>query len=80
MPSTYILKDDLNKIYIGSCVDLEERYKDHLNHNTKTTKNFINPKIVWNKEFTSLNEARGLERKIKKWKSRKMINYLITKK
>jgi len=80
MPSTYILKDDTEKIYIGSCVSLDKRYNDHLNHNTRTTKNFVNPKIIWNKEFETLKDARACEKKIKKWKSRKMVELLIESK
>jgi len=77
MPSTYILEDQKEKIYIGSCINLESRFLDHLRGNTLSTKNFINPKIAWRKDFDDLKEARACERKIKKWKSRKMINFLI---
>jgi len=77
MPSIYILKDKNEKIYIGSCVSIRERFNDHLRGNTKSTKYFVNPKICWQKEVSDLKEARYIEKKIKKWKSRKMINLLI---
>ncbi len=78
MPSIYILKNENKKIYIGSCIFIDEKFNDHLRENTKSTKKFVNPHICWMKEVSSLKEARFLEKKIKKWKSRKMIDLLIS--
>jgi putative endonuclease len=77
MPLVYILKDSKNRVYIGSTTDLDRRLKEHQRGHTATTRRLDEVRFVWHKELSTLEEARNAERKIKKWKSRKMVELLI---
>lgn len=77
MAYIYILKDENKKIYIGSCLSIKDRFHDHSRGNTKSTRYFMNPRVCWLKEVNDLKIARAIEKKIKKWKSRKMVELLI---
>jgi putative endonuclease len=79
MASVYILfSENLNKYYIGSCLDLEERLNSHKN---KTFKNsFTSYTNDWFL-FISINEleyaqARKIEQHIKRMKSKIYIQNL----
>ena len=76
---TYILFSQyLDKYYIGYCSDIEERLKRHLQGNGSTyTKKAKDWELVYQKEFTTSNEAITYERFLKKKKSRKYLEYLI---
>ena len=78
MAWVYILKG--KRYYIGSTMNLKKRLQDHLRGNTHTTKRIGEWYLVWQKEFDNLSDARNAEVKIKKWKSRKMIEFLIEEK
>jgi len=79
-PAFYILYSErIDKYYTGSCVNLNSRLKDHNNGNSTYT-SLGTPWILKYYEFYSnLKEARERERKIKKMKSRKFIEMLISK-
>ena len=77
---TYILKSlKNNSYYIGSCHDLEKRFKKHQNGYVKSTKRYVPWQIVYKEFFKTLKEARQKERKIKSWKKRKVIEKLINR-
>jgi len=78
MAWAYVLKG--KRYYIGSTLDLVERIKQHERGHTYTTKRIGKWELIWQKEFSNLKEARAAERKIKKWKSTKMIEFLIENK
>jgi len=78
MAWVYILKG--RRYYVGSTPTLINRLKDHRRGNTHTTKRIGNWRLVWQKEFFTIKEARNAEFKIKKWKSSKMIDFLINEK
>jgi len=67
-----------NKYYIGStCDEISERLRRHnSNHKgfTGTTPDWV---VVYTTLFETKTEALSLEKKIKKWKSRKMLEKLI---
>jgi len=75
----YILYSSLlNKYYIGSTSDIEQRIKKHnTNHKgfTGKTGDWI---LNWKEEHPSKEEAYKKERQLKAWKSRVMIEKLIS--
>ena len=79
MPYTYILfSTKLNKYYVGACIDMERRlYEHNTGHST-----FTRPGIPWElrykESFDTLLEAKKREAYIKRMKSRKYIEQLIT--
>ena len=80
MPYTYILySEKLNKYYVGACTDLHRRLLEHNSGHTKFTSTGIPWKIVYKEEFSTLSEAKKRETNIKRMKSRKYIEYLISK-
>jgi putative endonuclease len=78
---TYILYSaTLNKFYIGQTGDelnirLQKHLTDHDGYTAKA-KDWI---TVWSKHFENKSLAYAMERTIKGWKSRKMIQQLIDK-
>jgi putative endonuclease len=78
MYHVYILySESLDRYYVGSTSDLENRLVRHNNGDSRFTKSGIPWTIVLAEEFRSLSEAMSREHQIKKWKSRKMIVKLI---
>ena len=76
---TYILYSAIkDKYYVGSCQDVNERLRKHnTNHSgfTGKTGDWI---IKWIEEHANKTDALKREKQIKAWKSRKMIEKLIT--
>jgi putative endonuclease len=76
---TYIIfSKTLDKYYTGSCENIETRLNDHLNSRstyTKTAKDWI---MVYFETFDSRSLAVKREMEIKKKKSRKYIEFLIS--
>ena len=78
MPSTYVLQSQKNNsLYIGSCVNIDERFRDHNRGNTTYTKRLIPWELLYQEESATLAEARARERQLKKWKSKERIIELI---
>ena len=73
----YILKDNNGKFYIGSTDDLKRRLKRHYLGHTQTTRNMKNPTLVFSQKFSSLQEARKIEARIKKLKRKDYIEKII---
>ena len=73
----YILQDDLDKYYIGSCVDVQIRYKKHLSGAVHTTLRMKNPRVVLTQEYPTIIDAKRVERKIKKLKRKDYIAKMI---
>jgi putative endonuclease len=67
MPVVYILKG--TRFYVGSTNDLERRLEQHRNGHTHTTKRIGEWELVKIIPTETLQEARELERKIKKSKN-----------
>jgi putative endonuclease len=75
---TYIIYSKaLNKYYIGSCQNIEQRLEDHLNGRSKFTKVAKDWELKYFETFGSRSEACIRELQIKKMKSRKYIETLI---
>jgi predicted GIY-YIG superfamily endonuclease len=70
MAWVYILRGSTGRHYIGSTVDLDARFAQHLRGHTATTKRLGgNVQIVAQKEVGTLLEARKLERVLKEKKN-----------
>jgi len=75
----YILKnEETSRYYIGSTNNLEERLKQHKRGSTRTTRVLKTYKLVYSEEFDNIAEARNREFKLKSYKSKKYIEWLIT--
>ena len=76
MPWVYVLKGSSGRHYVGSAVDLEARFAQHLRGHTATTKRLGEKlKIVAKKETKTLAEVRELERILKAKKNPKLAIY-----
>ena len=80
MPFTYIIfSEKLNKYYVGACTELDRRLHEHNIGHSKFTSLGIPWILKHKEEFSSLQEAKKREMEIKKMKSRKYIESLITR-
>jgi putative endonuclease len=70
----------MNRYYIGYTSDLEKRLNDHNTGISTFTAKAQDWKLLYNEAFDSREEAHQRELEIKKKKSRKYIEWLITKK
>ena len=81
MESSYYLyilhSKSLDRYYIGSTSNLEERFRKHLSNHKGFTSKSKDWGIVYREEFPSNKEAQARERWVKNQKSRKMIEELI---
>lgn len=75
-----IYSTTLNKYYVGSCQNVEERLQDHLNSRSKFTKVTKDWKLEYFETFLTRSEACQRELQIKKMKSRTYIENLIENK
>ena len=69
MASVYILRGASGRHYIGSTTDLARRMEQHRRGHTATTKRLGGElTLVASKEFPTLEEAREMERELKRMK------------
>jgi len=70
MAWVYILGGPSGRYYVGSCVDLDARFAQHLRGHTATTKRLGEKlEIVAKKEMPTLADARRIERELKRKKN-----------
>ena len=69
----------MDKYYIGSTSNLQERLKKHLTNHKGFTGHAKDWKLVYYEVFESKSLAYQREREVKNKKSRKYIEYLISK-
>ena len=75
----YILySKTVDQYYIGHTEDLEDRLKRHVNHGSKATKKANDWVVVFTEGFNTKSEAFQREMEIKRKKSRKFIEWLIS--
>jgi len=75
----YILKSQTaGKYYIGSSENPERRLQFHNTMEKGFTSRYRPWEIVFCQQFESKTEAQSAERKIKFWKSKKMVERLIS--
>jgi putative endonuclease len=73
----YILKGATGRHYIGSTLDLAARMAQHARGHTHTTKRLGSLQLVAQREYSTLNEARGIERVLKAKKNPKLAIYFL---
>ena len=80
MAWVYILRGSSGRHYIGSAVDLDVRFAQHLRGHTATTKRLGSKlEIVAKKEVATLGEARNIERAVKEKKNPRLAIYHLQK-
>ena len=76
MAWVYILRGSTGRHYIGSAVDLEARFAQHVRGHTATTKRLGFPlEILAKKQVATLGEARAFERRLKRKKNPRLAVY-----
>ena len=73
----YILQDERGRFYVGSTVDVLRRIRQHAQSHTQTTSNMLNPTLKLVQEYSSLELARKIERKLKDMKRKDYIEKMI---
>ncbi len=74
----YILKSiEKSTYYIGSCVNIENRINQHNNGLVRSTKVLRPLRLEFFQEFPTIKLARQIEYKLKKLKSRIIIEQII---
>jgi predicted GIY-YIG superfamily endonuclease len=74
----YILRGSSGRHYIGSAVDLDARFAQHLRGHTATMKRLgRNLQIVAKKRVATLDEARRIERDLKRKKNPRLAIYYL---
>lgn len=77
-PCLYILKSEKNgRYYIGSTNAIDRRIVEHNSGKTKSLRYHLPVKIVFTCYCSDIKEARRLELRLKKLKSRKIIEKII---
>ncbi len=76
----YILRNDLtDRYYIGSTKNLDLRLKQHKRGSTRTTRVLKTFNLVYTEEFNKIEDARLREKKLKSYKSKKYLKWLINR-
>ncbi|MBC5775469.1 GIY-YIG nuclease family protein [Pontibacter sp. KCTC 32443] len=76
---TYILySETIDRYYVGSCQDLDVRLTQHNTGRSKSTKAGSPWQLKYKDTFATRAEAQSRENEIKKKKSRKYIEWLIS--
>ena len=78
MSFVYILQSQNGgRYYIGSTNSLERRLSEHNSGKTISLKKFLPVELVFAKRLPSIVEARRIERKLKRMKSRVILQRII---
>jgi len=78
MAYVYILQSQINaRYYIGSTNDFSRRIDEHNQGKSAYTKLTRPFDLVFSKKYLTLKEARQVEYKLKKLKSRKIIEMIV---
>ena len=74
----YILKSKKNdRFYIGSTNDMERRLNEHNSGKTKSLKYLRPLEVVFLKEFENERDARQMEKKLKKFKNKNILEKIV---
>jgi len=76
-PCVYILLSKSGRFYVGSTDNFERRLKQHILGHTQTTRNMKLFSLVLKQNYSSLETARKIERKIKKLKRKDYIEKMV---
>ena len=76
--SVYILKNSKSdSYYIGSSVNLQRRLQEHVDGKSKYTNKEGVWMLVYSQKYKDVKDARRIEHKLKRFKSRKIIERII---
>lgn len=75
-----IYSESIDKYYIGYTINCSQRLVSHNSNHKGFTGNSNDWKYVYQEAFQTKREAYAREREVKKWKSRKKVEILISKK
>jgi predicted GIY-YIG superfamily endonuclease len=73
----YILRCRNGRYYIGSTNEIRRRLIEHQCGYVKATKRILPVDLVFFQQCDTLTDARSLESKLKKYKSKKIIEQII---
>jgi len=73
----YVLKFRWGRYYVWSTMDIQKRFVQHQNGEVTSTKNNRPLTLLFSKEYSTIKEARQKEYRIKKQKSRKIVEKFI---
>ena len=73
----YILACNNGTFYIGSTKSLRARVGEHRRGEVTSTKSLQPTKLVFFQEFATLPDARRIELRLKKFKSRQIIDRIV---
>ena len=76
----YILKRKNDSYYVGSTIDIDKRFDEHQNGLVEATKYLLPVALAFFKEYPTILQARQIEYKLKRLKSRKIIERIISDK
>jgi putative endonuclease len=74
----YILHTKGNHYYVGSTQDLGRRLHEHRVGKTKSLKNLVPFSLVFSQEYDDITTARKVEAMLKKFKSRRVIEKILS--
>jgi predicted GIY-YIG superfamily endonuclease len=78
MPWVYMLRGSSGRHYIGSAIDFDARFAQHLRGHTATTKRLGDKlEVIAKKEVATLGEARQIERALKRKKNPRLAIYYL---
>lgn len=78
MAFVYILKSERDgRYYVGSTTDINRRFKQHQENSHSTSKRMGPFRLEFYQEYPSLNIARSIENRIKRFKRRDFIEKII---
>ncbi|OGY45639.1 MAG: hypothetical protein A2744_03050 [Candidatus Buchananbacteria bacterium RIFCSPHIGHO2_01_FULL_44_11] len=77
MAYLYILKTSKNTYYVGSTNDIEQRLSYHQSGKVKSTKDKLPVTLVFKEYYKTKAEAQLKEYKLKRWKSKRMLEGVI---
>jgi len=77
MAYVYILKSEKEKYYIGSTTDIERRMEQHKGGHTPSTHRMGKLELVFSQKFETLENARNIESRLKKFKRRDYIEKIV---
>ena len=75
MAWVYVLRGSSGRHYIGSAVNLDARFRQHLRGHTATTKRLGDMLEIVAKKVPTLSEAREIERSLKRKKTPRLAIY-----
>ena len=78
MAWVYILESERDgRFYVGSTLDLNRRISQHQHGHTQTTAGMGVIKLVFSQEFKTLEEARAIEKRLKRLKRKDYLQKIV---